>query len=131
MATAGRPIPSGLSPGRKDDAAGPTRRAPRDALLRPPARRLMPGRRTGRAAVGRVAATIQAAPEEARSYGNPAALAVGDGAVWEATAVRKGVSSYTGEVVRIDAATNQVARAAAVDAEPYAIAFGDGALWVG
>jgi streptogramin lyase len=53
---------------------------------------------------------------------NPAAVAVGSGAVWVATS--------GGYVLRIDATSNRVAARIAVGGSPTALAAGDGLIWV-
>ena len=55
--------------------------------------------------------------------GEPAALAVGEGAVWV-------VDPATRSVVRVDPATNDVVARVRLRAQPRGIAVGDGAIWV-
>jgi hypothetical protein len=129
---AGSPVAapiSGLSPATTVAPTPPALAvlAPSPSAAAPPA-----AGQSGPAAAGTVVAAIRVATASVASYGNPPALAFGNGAIWAARAVWKEGGRVAGEVVRIDPATNQVFDAAAgFDAEPYALAFGDGALWVG
>jgi YVTN family beta-propeller protein len=55
--------------------------------------------------------------------GEPAALAIGEGAIWVADPATK-------SVVRVDPSTNDVAAHVPLRAQPRGIAVGDGAIWV-
>ncbi len=69
-------------------------------------------------------ASAEKAAVEATEVGaGPAAVAVGEGAVWVA-------NGLAGEVSRIDATTNEVVQTIPVGNSPTAVAFGQGAVWV-